>query len=194
MKEAYKHRLIGAAILGAAAVLFLPSFFKDKQQFQVDTDSHIPLRPQIAAVQYSDPIQTQDVQSAPAPETMFLPAETPTSGVDPLPAADSESVKAASALEESKGSVPEMPLSPDGLPDAWVIQVASLSSKEAAIKLRDQLQSQGYKAYVRSLTIGTSEAHRIFIGPKLDKAEAQQLKRELDKKLRVTSLVLPFKP
>jgi DedD protein len=189
VKEAYKHRLIGAAILGAAAVLFLPSFFKDQQQYRVDTNSHIPMRPQITAVDFSEPVQPQDIQPAPAPETMFIPdapqaiQEAPSSRAEvaPLPA-------------DTTNSVPDMPLNTDGLPNAWVIQVASLSSKEAATKLRDQLQNQGYKAYVRSIKVGTGEVHRIFIGPKLAKAEAQQIKQQLDKKLKVNSLVLPFKP
>jgi DedD protein len=190
VKEAYKHRLIGAAILGAAAVLFLPSFFKDQQQYRVDTDSQIPQRPQITAVDFSEPVQPQDIQPAPAPETMFVPEEAPP--VAPVPISSSRAEVKPST--ENTDSLADMPLNADGLPNAWVIQVASLSSKEAATKLRDQLQSQGYKAYVRSIKVGTGEAHRIFIGPKLDKAEAQQLKKELDKKLKVNSLVLPFKP
>lgn len=185
MKEAYKHRLIGAAILAAIAVLFLPSFFKDQQQFQVDTNSQIPLRPQITAVDFNEPVQPQDIQPAPAPETMFVPEENPVADVanNAIPPADKDSAP-----------VPEMPLNTEGLPDAWVLQVASLSSKESATKLRDQLQSQGYKAYIRSLNVASGEAHRIYIGPKLDKSEAQRLKQEVDKKLKVNSLVLPFKP
>lgn len=184
MKEAYKHRLIGAAILGAIAVLFLPSFFKDQQQYQVDTESQIPLRPQITAVDFDEPSQPADVQPAPAPETMFVPeVATQTS-----PAVTPPAVGTASE------SVPDMPLNADGLPDAWVLQVASLSSNASAVKLRDQLQSQGYKAYIRSIKIANGEAHRVYIGPKLDKAETLQLKQEVDKKLKVNSLVLPFKP
>lgn len=185
MKEAYKHRLIGAAILGAVTVLFLPSFFKDKQQFQVDTESHIPLRPQITAVDFDEPSQPADVQPAPAPETMFVP-ETVTE--------TSQSAKPPAVAAVDADPVPDMPLNAEGLPDAWVLQVASLSSKESAAKLRDQLQSQGYKAYMRSIKIASGEAHRVYIGPKLDKAETLKLKQDVDKKLKVNSLVLPFKP
>ena len=85
-----------------------------------------------------------------------------------------------------------MPLNTQGLPDAWVIQVASLSTLEAATKLRDQLQADGYKAYVRS--VADKKIHRVYIGPKLNKAQALALKTELDKRLKVSSLVLPFKP
>lgn len=65
MKESVKHRLIGGAVLAAVAVLFLPSFFKDRQQYQVDTSSHIPGRPSITAVDFNEPSRPEGVEPAP---------------------------------------------------------------------------------------------------------------------------------
>ena len=182
MKEAYKHRLIGAGILTAVAVLFLPSFFKDKQQYTVDTASQIPQPPTITTVDFAEPIEPENVAPAPAAEAMFVPDEA--EAVAPSPSAQSSSAP----------TVPELPLNAAGLPDAWVIQVVSLSSKDAATKLRDQLQAEGYKAYIRAVTTANGQAYRLYIGPKLDKAEVLQLKQTIDKRLKVNSLVLPFKP
>lgn len=204
VKEAVKHRLIGAAVIAAVAVLFLPSFFKDRQAYQVDTESQIPERPSITAVDFNEPQQVEGIEPAPSPETMFVPEEA-----EALPAAVAKEiakeVKATSTLSSagaqssiaSKASTPavaEMPLNAHGLPNAWVIQVASLSNSEAATKLRDQLQSEGHKAYIRVVDSGGSKIHRVFIGPKLDKAEATSLKSQVDKRFNVKSLVLPFNP
>ena len=204
MRESVKHRLIGAAVLAAIAVLFLPSFFKDRQQYQVDTSSQIPGRPSITAVDFNEPKQPEGIESAPAPETMFVPDELeqePTATAQIPPAeqvvasvANPTSVPSTSSKATTPAAVPEIPLNAQGLPDTWVIQVASLSGQDAANKLRDQLQAEGHKAYVRAVPGANATIYRVFIGPKQDKAQAMAIKAQLDKRLKVNSLVLPFKP
>lgn len=202
MRESVKHRLIGAAVLAAIAVLFLPSFFKDRQQYQVDTSSHIPSRPSITAVDFNEPTRPEGIEPAPAPETMFVPDEAESIPVAQVPPAEQPVIAAAvsSRLSSSSkagsagASVPVIPLNAQGLPDTWVIQVASLSAQVAANKLRDQLQAEGHKAYVRAVPSANTTIYRVFIGPKQDKSEALAIKLQLDKRLKVNSLVLPFKP
>lgn len=203
MRESVKHRLIGAAVLAAIAVLFLPSFFKDRQQYQVDTSSQIPGRPSITAVDFNEPTRPEGIEPAPAPETMFMPDESEAVSVAQIPPPEQAAVvaevtssnqSASSKAMVGAASVPVMPLNAQGLPDTWVIQVASLSAQAAANKLRDQLQADGHKAYVRAVPGASTTTYRVFIGPKQDKAEAIAIKTELDKRLKVNSLVLPFKP
>ena len=205
MRESVKHRLIGAAVLSAIAVLFLPSFFKDRQQYQVDTSSHIPGRPSITAVDFNEPKRPEGIESAPSPETMFVPDETEQAATAQIPPAEQSVVTAvttsvstvqstSSNAASVSASVPVIPLNAQGLPDAWVIQVASLSVQAAANKLRDELQAEGHKAYVRSVPGANATIYRVFIGPKQDKAQAIAIKTQLDKRLKVNSLVLPFKP
>lgn len=208
MRESVKHRLIGAAVLTAVAVLFLPSFFKDRQQYQVNTDSQIPGRPSITAVDFNEPEQPEGIESAPAPEAMFVPDnnDIPVTEVAVPPAETAEaqlqqqavsSVQASTVASSSVAKtdqVPALPLNAQGLPEAWVIQVASLSSQESANKLRDQLQAEGHKAYVRAVPSANGNSYRVFIGPRQDKAQLQAIKVQLDKRLKVNSLVLPFKP
>lgn len=203
MRESVKHRLIGAAVLAAVAVLFLPSFFKDRHQYQVDTSSQILGRPSITAVDFNEPTRPEGIEPAPAPEAMFLPDESealPVSQIPPPePAAVTSQVASSnqpvsSTATTSATSVPVMRLNAQGLPDTWVIQVASLSVQVAANKLRDQLQADGHKAYVRAVPGASAMTYRVFIGPKQDKAEAIAIKTQLDKRLKVNSLVLPFKP
>ncbi|MDZ7924751.1 MAG: SPOR domain-containing protein [Marinagarivorans sp.] len=85
-----------------------------------------------------------------------------------------------------------MPLNQKGLPDAWVVQVGSFTTKEAANKLRDDLQADGQKAYVRTTVSGTSAISRVYIGPKLDKNQALALKEQMDRRLKVKSMVMRF--
>lgn len=198
MKDALKQRLVGAVVLAAIGVIFLPGFFKEQQGHQVDTRSQIPTEPASPQVTFETPQQQTEISPAPEPETMFLPPEP-----EPEPKAEIEEVSPSVASADSNpvdttadttDEVPELPLGTDGIPEAWVVQVASLSNKEAASKLRDELQADGHKAYVRTVTTANGSVTRVFIGPKLDKAEALKVKAEVDKRLKVNAMVLRFKP
>jgi len=202
-----KHRLIGAAVLAAVAVLVLPSFFKEKKEYQVNTKSQIPAQPTVVAEEFKAPQPVPNIEPAPAPETMFVPNEsatevppaevhvsdTPVSGA----AASAASLSSKSAVNisvataaQTASSVPAMPLNQKGLPDAWVVQVGSFNNKEAANKLRDDLQADGQKAYVRT----TNAISRVYIGPKLDRNQALALKEQMDRRLKVKSMVIRFQP
>ncbi|MGV8838638.1 MAG: SPOR domain-containing protein, partial [Cellvibrio sp.] len=105
MRESVKHRLIGAAVLAAITVLFLPSFFKDRQQYQVDTSSHIPGRPSITAVDFNEPTRPEGIEPAPAPETMFVPDEAEAIPPEQVPPAEQAGVAVvASSSAQSTSS------------------------------------------------------------------------------------------
>ena len=202
MRYTLKHRLIGAAVLAAVAVLLLPSFFKEKKDYQVNTKSQIPARPNLVAEEFKPPQPVPNIEPAPAPETMFVPHDSTPAEIAPeqpavaAPTAASASSVASShkAVAAQASSVPAMPLNQQGLPGAWVVQVGSFTTKEAANKLRDDLQADGQKAYVRTTTTGGNSISRVYIGPKLDKNQAMALKEQMDKRLKVKSMVMRFQP
>ena len=209
MRYTLKHRLIGAAVLAAVAVLLLPSFFKEKSEYQVSTKSQIPASPNVVAEEFKAPQPVPNIEPAPAPETMFVPTDSasdlPVSEVpDSVGAMTSSSASVSSAASakavssavtaQASASVPAMPLNQKGLPDAWVVQVGSFTTKEAANKLRDDLQADGQKAYVRTTTSGNTAISRVYIGPKLDKNQALALKEQMDRRLKVKSMVMRFQP
>jgi len=198
-----KHRLIGAAVLAAVAVLLLPSFFKEKKEYQVNTKSQIPTRPTIVAEEFKPPQPVPNIEPAPAPEAMFVPTEAEPDQLAPdvVAAANSSAVSSIATKNSSPSvkaaqfsSVPVMPLNQQGLPEAWVIQVGSFASKETANKLRDDLQADGQKAYVRTTTTEGNTISRVYIGPKLDRSQALAVKEEMDKRLKIKSMVMRFQP
>lgn len=202
MNNGLKQRLIGALVLAGIAVIFLPGFFKQHAPYQVDTRSQIPPRPNITPVVIDKPQPASAMTAAPEPSTMFLPEnEQPLldSGVEVASLSSS-----AGVAPQAETQTPEVAPAPEPIPepeadtsllaDAWVVQVASLRSSESAQTLRKRLQERGYKAYVRSAQTSQGEVSRVFIGPKLDKALALEVKQEVDPVFKVNSMVLPFKP
>lgn len=187
MKEGLKQRLVGAFILVALAVIFLPGFFKEQQGHKVNTTTLIPPPPQVEVVEFVPPQNTVEVEPAPNPETMFLPEE------ETIPAEET-AAPVPEFAQEDLAPVPELPLNDKGIPAAWVVQVVSLSNKDAAIKLRDELQSDGHKAYIREVTTANGVFNRVFIGPKLDRTEAMAIKAQMDERFKVSAQVRPFEP
>ena len=172
MDDGLKQRLVGAVVLTAAAVLFLPVLFDREVRRPVDTSSQIPPAPGLVPLETREPVRPQGIVAAKEPQQMFQPdAGAP---VDETPA-------------------PKR-LDPQGIPVAWVVQVASFSSEKRARELRERLIADGYKAYTRAVTTTKGPAIRVFVGPKIDKQSAWTVKQELDKALDVETLVLRFRP
>lgn len=202
MKDALKQRLVGAIVLAAIGVIFLPGFFKEQQGHQVDTRTQIPAEPSLPQVSFESPRQNPDIQPAPEPETMFIPPEpepvTEVSSPEAVASVSSASAPAPAPTPnqtaDTADEVPELPLGPDGIPEAWVVQVASLSNQEAAARLRDELQAEGHKAYIRRVSTSNGSVTRVFIGPKLSRAEADKVKADVDKRLKVNAMVRRFQP
>jgi DedD protein len=177
VKESVKHRLIGAAVLIAAGVLFLPSFIKDRQQYNVDINSQLPARPNIRVVDFNEPVRPEGIDPAKPADDMFAVTEP----VNEQEVVNTQTLHTQKSVTSSAAA----------LQSGWVLQVASLSSLEGAKQLRDKLMADGQRAYLRSNATG---GHKVLIGPKHSKDELVRIKEQVDKQLNVNSLVIPFVP
>ena len=82
----------------------------------------------------------------------------------------------------------------DGIPIAWILQVASVSSKENADELRLGLVNMGYKAYIKKIKTGTSVLLRVYVGPKVERARLEAIQSEIDSQFNVKSMVRRYIP
>lgn len=78
------------------------------------------------------------------------------------------------------------------LPQAWVVQVASLSARDKADALAQKLRQKGY----RSLVQGQEGAWKVLVGPELNRAVADTIKQKLaaDSELKLSGWVQAWKP
>lgn len=221
MNSALKQRLVGAFVLVAVAVIFVPGFLREKQVEPVNTQTLIPDPPERETMTFESPTPPDDVEPAPAPETMFMPDDD----AERQPVADSlEQAREQARDQEKSGSesdsgdssaeTTDESASGDSEGDsgenttetdaelseanaeqgAWVVQVASLGSAESARNLRDRLQDEGHRAYVREASTSSGTVSRVYIGPKIERAQAEEIKAAVDEALKVESLVLRFEP
>lgn len=192
MNSALKQRLVGAIVLVAVGILVVPSFLRDRQVEPVSTQTLIPDRPVQETLTFEAPSAPEDIEPAPEPDTMFMPEETSQPVVDSLAQAQTEPEPDEPERDASTDQEAPEPAADDRT--AWVVQVASFRAPDTARELRDRLQADGYRAYVRSATTNGGEVSRVYIGPKVSRSEAEATKTAVDQALKVDALILRFEP
>lgn len=216
LDKAYKQRMVGALVLVALAVIFLPMLFsRQDEQRQVTVEA--PAAPQAPSV---PPVQVEPVA---VPEPQALPQEpvpsdeelaeqsaVPSTPIAPAPAAPAASNKPAvaptavpaapaikpaptqpiTAAPTTKPDTTQRRVDANGLSVSWSVQLASLTSRESAESLQKSLRSQGYNAYIRS----ADGKNRVFVGPLIERAEADRLRDLLSRQQNLKGFVVRFQP
>ncbi len=140
-----------------------------------------------------------EVQPVAVPEPQLLPDEP----VGPDAVQSLEPVEAPSLEQPAVAAVPVPAAAPaavppvapskldaNSLPISWSVQLASLSSSDGAQKLQKTLRSQGYNAYIRSV----DGMNRVFVGPLIERAEADRLRDQLNRQHKLNGFVVRFQP
>lgn len=172
MDDGLKQRLIGAIVLLAIAVIFIPALFDRQTLTPVDTVTQIPPMPELII----EPIEVAEppVVESPAPEPvqMFIPDDA-----------------------KPEPPTPEPPsLNDQGVPKGWLLQVVSYDDEKKAEVFRDTLIAEGYTAYSRKAKTTKGVHYRVYIGPKLDKNAILKIKTQVDKKYKVKTILLDITP
>lgn len=212
-------RIVGALVLVALAVIFVPMLFNREdagREVAVDAPRmpEAPVAPDIEPEPVDVPEPAPDdfeiieegsvgEESLPAvgePERPSAPIAdapeaAPSSGPAPAPSqpVTAPVETAPSPVQPAKPapkSAEEQRLDASGLPVSWSVQLASLSSRENAEKLQSTLRSQGYNAYVRT----ADGMNRVFVGPLVERAEANRLRDQLQRQQKLDGFVVRFKP
>ncbi|MCI1011716.1 SPOR domain-containing protein [Pseudomonas oryzihabitans] len=216
-----KQRVIGALVLLALIIIFVPMLFNrqdDARKVAVEAPPQ-PAAPTVPAT------EVQPVQTPEAPPVVVVPDEpakplgkpqTPIAGTagqaptqnapvttapaQPQPAAPVAKAPAAPAPVASAPAAPTATPAPAAkpdsrlgaanLPNSWSVQLASLSSRPSADALQAKLRSQGYNAYVRT----ADGMNRVFVGPVIERSEADRLRDQLNKQNGVKGFVVRFQP
>ena len=134
-----------------------------------------------------DPVsvpQVQDLPQEPVPGP-GLEADTPVVETPAVVAADPPIKPAASAIAS-----PVSRLDANNLPISWSVQLASLSNRASAESLQQTLRGKGYNAYIRNV----DGMNRVFVGPVIERAEADRLRDQLTRLQKLNGFVVRFQP
>ncbi|AIZ32219.1 SPOR domain-containing protein [Pseudomonas parafulva] len=221
LDKGMKQRMVGALVLVALAVIFLPMLFtREDEMRQVHVEvPQAPAMPSPSEVKV-EPVQVPEPQPLPdlseqAPvvvDESTAPPSAPSQPITPSPSQNAQPSAAkpqapvADAKVESRAAQPAAQppaasataskpaaaskVDANGLPVSWSIQLASLSNRAGADTLQKTLRSQGYNAYIRS----TGGLNRVFVGPIIDRAEAERLRDTINRQQNLKGIVVRFQP
>lgn len=203
MNDVLKQRLVGALILVALGVVFWPIIFVEPGERPGVEQVRIPPRPQVDTTPIEPPERAglRPSEALQAPPT--APAEGPGGEIAENPAAPAEvetgspavAPEPAPPVARTRTSPPEKPaLDSDGVPIAWILQVASVSSDSKAEELRQQLQALDHKAYVKKVTREGRSLYRVYVGPKFERARLETIQADIDARFGVKSMVMRYYP
>jgi DedD protein len=203
LDNVFKQRMVGAIVLIALAVIFLPMLFTREDELrQVHVTA--PAAPSVPTV------PDVKVEPVPVPEAQALaeeplpeeepPTTAPSAPIKAIPAAPSASKNVsapakAAATPQPVASAPNKPdnaakIDAGGLPVSWSIQLASLSTRAGADALQKSLRGQGFNAYVRS----SDGKNRVFVGPLVERAEAERVRDVINRQQSLKGFVVRFEP
>ncbi|MBV6287768.1 SPOR domain-containing protein [Pseudomonas aegrilactucae] len=206
LDKVVKQRMVGALVLVALAVIFLPMLFTredELRQVQVEAPA-APAVPALPQVQV-EPVAVPEPQVIPDEALAAQQPSAPSTPIAPAPVVEPEPAPAPAAPQAQPATpAPAKPVATppkaaatapskvdvNGLPVSWSVQLASLSNRANAENLQKTLRSQGYNAYIRAAD-GTN---RVFVGPLIERAEAERLRDVINRQQKLKGFVVRFQP
>ncbi len=193
MNEVLKQRLVGALILLALGVIFWPIIFVQPDTEEIARQGGIPPQPDVP----TSPLEPPDSSDLRASEPIQIHAGEVASEQAPMStAAPGAAPDSTPRMSENVRSEPpeELVLDADGVPVAWILQVASVSDADKAEALRQRLLALEQKAYVQKISSDGRTYYRVYIGPKFEQARLEQLRPEIDAEFGVSSILRRYVP
>jgi DedD protein len=212
VNDVLKQRLVGALILLALGVVFWPIVFVQPEEKPSIVQRAIPQPPAADTT----PIEAPDPAGLRASEERAadyeqLSSASPVAVLDsdgnqidtdvPSPTRAAEppdSAPTASALSEASTVRSEAPqrlaVDADGVPVAWTLQVATVSSYDKAEALRKRLLEKNEKAYVTSVSSGGKQLYRVCVGPKFERHELEKMQASINSEFGVKTMLVRYLP
>jgi DedD protein len=204
-----KERLVGAAVLMAAAIILIPEMLSGPDRaepvmqeraaapapiktYTIDLnpsrsgvangqiDDRAPPPETLPAATAMEDERRSDVQAPPESAARVSPASEP--APRPSGPAKPPETRAADPAPPPAKRVDPAPLAssqPPPTSGAWAVQIGSFSRQDTAENLAAQLRSAGHPAFVMPIRSGSGALYRVRVGPMKDRAGAETALREL---------------
>ncbi|MFO7602871.1 MAG: SPOR domain-containing protein [Gammaproteobacteria bacterium] len=187
MDDRLKQRLVGAVVLVALAVIFIPMILDGGRDKTLPPFGQaIPEKPPVLkSLESSEPgsitappppamIERQLVDDATPP--IAADKTTPTPAPAPVPVEpETHRAETTTADKDSK---------------AWVVQVGSFANRKNAVALQDRLQKNNYRAFVEAIKTNGSWIYRVRVGPEVRRSSAEAMQKSIKKKLNINGIVM----
>lgn len=194
MTPAFKHRLLGTAILVTAGIIFLPDLLDGEKQVVKDDFKVIPSRPEFQGVQPQQVFDQQPFEQA--------AAEAAAQPVDEQPLDIAEQQNDLPAQQYAQVTVPSADnaatvTTNSALTQAgWVVRVGSFSKVQNANALVAKLRQAGFVTFTRDIVNSQGlKLTSVLVGPELRKEKLEQQLPKLQQLTGIARLsVMSYQP
>lgn len=179
MEQRIKYRLTGAVVLLSLAIIFLPMLFDGAGVPDIPFEVEMPPPP----VSAKEPLQNRHDKA-----WAFIDEADELRGrFERAPGLIGQAEHRPTGVDEASSGADAQ-----GVPLAWSVQLASFLREENAKALRDQLQQDGYNAYLVRTRDGEALRTQVAVGPRVSREEIEALQKELRERYQLDGLIVRF--
>ena len=191
MEQRLKNRLVGASVIVALVVIFVPEYFDEETEVVAPaTDRNAEaiddFSSRIVPLAESDDTVSQPTSSSVEPEIEpdvdnqvdMRDVEGPIAQPFPVPLGKPST--------DVDGNVERVGLT------VWAVQLASFSQSSNALTLRDSLREQGYAAFVQTVVGEQGSVTRVYVGPELFREQAETIRKKLTSETSLEAMVVKY--
>ena len=195
METTLKQRLIGAAVIIALAVIFVPMILDGSgREESVVLNMEVPPEPtfnfeselpnpkqldELPPIEQSNEAETPEEQTTDNSFGETSDQDQPPQE-DSTPDADDPAEKqvanAAQVVEATENHIETNPAL-----SAWAVQVAAFGEKGKAIALQEKLLASDISAFTEQFGKGNKIVYRVKVGPELKRENAEKLRDKIEK-------------
>jgi len=189
MDDLLKQRLVGAIVLVALGVIFIPVLLEGPNQTLVPEMDDMPTpethAPELPLKPFP-PIQKPEQE-----ERAVITDETAVEAVDESEAktTSAPAVAPPRPVEEPVTVGKPAMVVPAG---SWSVQVVSLSNKTNALALRDKLRKGSFATQVEQVRVDGKTHYRVRVGPFLKRIEADQVRKQIAERFEQDGRVMSW--
>ncbi|MBI2800531.1 MAG: SPOR domain-containing protein [Gammaproteobacteria bacterium] len=215
MEPQLKQRVVGAAVMVALAVIFIPTFLDHGPAApEVTPPPNLAPMPRDDASSASlpiDPIVDGDITSgltatpdelaaragsrakvAPTVPTIARETERPQVGVATTATVVNSPAPAAPPPASKLAALPAVPnkAAPPAATGAWVVQLGSFASEDNAKGLLAKLRKAGFAGFIAPLRTASKPSFRVWVGPTHERTDAERLHTRVHQQLGYSGMVV----
>jgi DedD protein len=202
-----KQRLVGAAVLLALAVIFLPMLLDGGgRDAEVSLREAIPPEPEfprpetvaplsLDAPPEAEPAETRplprtEARSVPAPEALPERPVSPPLAAQPVPEPTPEPTPQAATRPAPESAPASPPRDAAGSPGGFTVQVGSFGEEANARAERDRLRGAGFTAFVEPASAQGRAIYRVKVGPVSERTEAERLRDRIREQMQLQGIIV----
>ncbi len=222
MEAQLKQRVVGAAVLVALGVIFIPLMLDNGGDSGPAVDLEIGSPPpadfssRVIPIDDATMDRVEEAMNVPpeeftgevradeeSPETVIAeplaePANESADEVIPEPEMQSaqerpvEDEKARVPAEKAISNTPKPPAPAQAGVTAWVVQLGSFTTQANADGLVQRLKKAGYTAFIEPLDDGGKPTYRVRVGPELTQLTAERMRDDIAKNVNLNGIVMQY--